>query len=243
MRPQIKEWRDMVAKKYNIREILFFGDFSSTAGMKYEIPRVREITNMVIETQNTSPHYKKDFTDFIMLDYIYQRAMSADDIDTFIIFTGDGHFSSVVRFLVNVCKKEVGIYAVRDSLSTLLKGSASWCVELPDEATLQHRDRSMVIQYFEALAAGGKKTIPTMTSTVDAVSAQYMQERSDIETALADLLRLGYIYQETRYVGRGRRIRGLKADFSKMRRDNFVPVSADELPKSKKQQNKQRGNQ
>ena len=112
-RPEIKKWKNELDKKYNISDMFFFGDFSNP-GMRYEISKIREVSNNVIETQNTSQHYKKDFTDFIMLDSIYQRAMFAKDIDTFIIFTGDGHFTSVVKFLTNTCKKEVIVYAVRD---------------------------------------------------------------------------------------------------------------------------------
>ena len=114
-RPEIKAWKNALDQKYNIVDMFFFGDFSNS-GMRYDIQKIREVTNNVIETQNTSQHYKKDFTDFIMLDYIYQRAMSSKNIDTFIIFTGDGHFTSVVKFLTNVCKKEVVVYAVRDRL-------------------------------------------------------------------------------------------------------------------------------
>ena len=69
LRPRVRQWCDELAKNYTLKEILFFGDFSNT-GMRYEIPRIREVTNMVIETQNTSAYYKKDFTDFIMIDYI-----------------------------------------------------------------------------------------------------------------------------------------------------------------------------
>ena len=40
----------------------------------------------------------KDYTDFIILDNIYQKALSSSDVNLFIIFSGDGHFSSVVAF-------------------------------------------------------------------------------------------------------------------------------------------------
>ena len=61
--------------------------------------KIRGYTNDIVETKNGGGYFKKDFTDFIMLDRIYQTAYTKKDIDTYIIFTGDGHFSSAVLFL------------------------------------------------------------------------------------------------------------------------------------------------
>ena len=90
VKPDVKAWADELRSKYDIEEIAIFADFSNP-GLRGELEKIRNVTNMVIDTKNQSEHYKKDFTDFIMLDYIYQRAMTKKDIDTFIIFTGDGH--------------------------------------------------------------------------------------------------------------------------------------------------------
>lgn len=70
-------------------------------------------------------YFKKDFTDFIMLDKIYQTAYSDKDIDTYIIFTGDSHFTSVVLFLKNVCRKKVVVYGVKNAFSGQLMTAAS----------------------------------------------------------------------------------------------------------------------
>ena len=92
---------------------MFFGDFSKNQSLREEMTKIRGFTNNIIETGNGTNRVTKDFTDFIMLDHIYQAAMSdRDDIDVFVIFTGDGHFTSVASFLKNKCKKEVEIYAV-----------------------------------------------------------------------------------------------------------------------------------
>ena len=84
-----------------------------------------------------------------MLDSIYQRAMFAKDIDTFIIFTGDGHFTSVVKFLTNTCKKEVIVYAVRDCLSGMLKSAASKYIEIPTSEEIENMRISMVVNYLK----------------------------------------------------------------------------------------------
>ena len=107
VKPDLKGWKAELMAKYEVDEIAVFGDFSNV-GLRGELDKIRDITQMVFDTKNSSEHYKKDFTDFIMLDYIYQKAMTRKDIDTFIIFTGDGHFSSVVRFIINQCHKNVG---------------------------------------------------------------------------------------------------------------------------------------
>ena len=96
-RPDIKSWRNELAKTYELQEIIFFADFSNPT-IRLEIPRIREVSNYIIETQNTSSSHKKDFTDFIMLDHIYQKALTTNQIDTFIILSGDGHFSSAASF-------------------------------------------------------------------------------------------------------------------------------------------------
>ncbi len=130
-RPDIRAWRAEISKDYNVKDILFFGDFSNQS-LRSDIPRIREVSSSIIETQNASAFHKKDHTDFIMLDHIYQRVMTyGDDTDVFIIFSGDGHFSSVASFLVKTAvRKKVVVYGVRDCLSTQLANTASVAFEM-----------------------------------------------------------------------------------------------------------------
>ncbi|MGI6742627.1 MAG: NYN domain-containing protein [Eubacteriales bacterium] len=138
IRPDIKGWRDELAQKYDLSEIIIFADFSNPS-LRAEISRIREVTNIIIETQNSSPTYAKDFTDFIMLDHIYQKTVSSPDIDVYIIFTGDGHFSSAVSFIMNRLNKPVVIYGVRNSLSNQLRNTASEVYEIPAVAPAVRR--------------------------------------------------------------------------------------------------------
>ena len=140
-RPDIRAWRDELARRYELQEIIFFADFSNPS-IRLEIPRIREVSNYIIETQNTSSAHKKDFTDFILLDHVYQKAINSPEIDVFILFSGDGHFSSVTNYLITQLGKEVGIFAIRGGLSTQLKNTASWVELLPkneDPMALLHR--------------------------------------------------------------------------------------------------------
>lgn len=128
-KPDIRKWRTSLAEKFDVGDIIFFGDFSNPS-LRADIPRIREITSYIIETQNASAHFEKDFTDFIMLDHIYQKAVTDEAIDVFIIFSGDGHFSSVASFITNRVGKQVGVYAVKGALSTQLRNSANWAEEV-----------------------------------------------------------------------------------------------------------------
>ena len=98
LKPDIEKFCNDLNEKYNVSSLTFFGDFSS-APLNSEMHKIRGFTNKIVETNNGGGHFKKDFTDFIMLDHIYQSAYTDKDIDTYIIFTGDGHFSSSVLFL------------------------------------------------------------------------------------------------------------------------------------------------
>lgn len=221
MKPQIRSWRDEIAKNYVIRDIFFFGDFSNQ-GMKYEIPLIREVTNNVIETQNTSPFYKKDFTDFIMLDYIYQHAMKKDSPRTFIIFTGDGHFTSVVKFLVNVCKKNVIVYAVKDSLSGMLKSAASTCIELPSEDEVKRHYYSLIAGFIEEKKdVYGRVIYPTFVPVVSKVCEKYRLDNDVVKTMLEEMISLGYVTQQYKRLYNGKHVKYLHLENDKLKNDGI----------------------
>lgn len=225
MRPRLKEWRDDLAKDFDIREILFFGDFSNP-GMKHEIPRIRTITNLIIETQNTSPHHKKDFTDFIMLDYIYQEAISSPDVDTFIIFTGDGHFSSVVKFLCDKCKKQVIIYAVKEGLSGMLRSVASECYELPSEEDIRNTYYSMINDRIKEITlpdpVTGKRKYALFNNVSKEVADIYKMPLEDVRGIMEEMTEKGYLKSEYRYVSYNRRLKTVVIDEKAIENDGIT---------------------
>lgn len=200
IKPDLRAWRAMLSEKYDIAGIYFFGNFSNPA-LRAEISRIREISNLIIETQNSNAHYKKDFTDFIMLDHIYQSAIDSDKIDAFVIFTGDGHFSSVVSYLVTKCRKEVGIYAVRDALSSQLKNSASYYVTVPTPEEHSLHIKRLIIKAIDAVYADNPKPRPTFVATVEAVSKNYSIDRDLVNNALSSLMEDGTVFQRRIRVG------------------------------------------
>ena len=120
LRPDTAAWRAELEKQFDIEDIMIFADFSSP-GIGEELAKLRNITNTIIETGTATQYRKKDMTDFVMLDYIYQNVTSRNDVGTYIIFTGDGHFQSVVKYLVHHALDAIivapeGLPAQRDAL-------------------------------------------------------------------------------------------------------------------------------
>ena len=199
-RPDVKAFRDELSDRYDIQDIAFFGDFSNPS-LRAEIFNIRAVSNTIIETQNVSANFEKDFTDFIMLDHIYQSAMKAESqgVDAYVIFTGDGHFSSAVSFLVTKCRKEVGVYAVKDACSAQLSRSATYTRLIPDEGAEEadHNDcAKLILKNLKALQEKHKnKMRATFWQTVEIVSKVYKKNKEDVAKSLRALIAKGYIYQ------------------------------------------------
>lgn len=221
VKPDVKVWADELRSKYDIEEIAIFADFSNP-GLRGELEKIRNVTNMVIDTKNQSEHYKKDFTDFIMLDYIYQRAMTKKDIDTFIIFTGDGHFTSVVRFIINQCRRKVGIYGVTGATSSQLKASASWCCELPSDSEIYKTYYKLIVDNFNYLTVHRefiKNGSPEKIT--ERVSRQNKIDRRSVKSALEQMIRDGYVYKTTVPDEKGKKVSILKPNWELLRRDGL----------------------
>lgn len=119
----IDGWFKDVKKMGKINEAHFFGSFRNSL-MEKDQSKIRTITSDIIDTSNVNND--KDYTDFIILDRIYQCMIRNSSIKQYVIFSGDGHFSRVSAFLKNFYDKIVGIYAVEGTLSEQLYQSSSW---------------------------------------------------------------------------------------------------------------------
>ncbi len=225
LRPNIQSWFTDLKKECNIVEVIFFADFSKFREKEKEIKRIRTFTNKIIDTYNPDLHYKKDYTDFIILDNIYQKALSNQDIKMFIIFSGDGHFSSVGAFLRNFCNKEVGIYGVKNCISRNLINSADWVCEVP-------MAEEMAAPYYNMIFTNLKKCEsedglkPTFMRTVEVVSANYNVPTAQVRDALSDLIKQGYIIQVQERTKRNEPIRVLHADWQKISADGIWNANA-----------------
>ena len=248
-RPDMKAWFAEVSKTYDVRDVYVFADFSNQS-LRAEIPKIREITSSIIETQNASAFVTKDFTDFIMLDHIYQKALSEKEIKAFIIFSGDGHFSSVASFLRNRCGKTVGIYGVRGALSSQLRNTATWCVEIPAaEKAVDENQKyyDMIFGNLKYLAEnnrGERKMYPTFRGTVDAVSAYYSANRDDVMNAMRYLVERDYIVQSEEKIDAHHTVKVIKVNWDLAIREGiYTPPEKDAekqaVSDSKKSEKKQ----
>lgn len=220
MKPDLKSWVGTITKMADVKEILFFADFSNPS-IASDIPRIRGFSNRIIETRNVNPHSEKDFTDFIMLDHIYQLAHEKDDTEMFIIFTGDAHFNSVVAFLKTFCKKQVVVFGVKGAFSNQLKLSASSWVELPAEDEMNKVYYDMILKNFRYLESHGKPGGKiTFNKTVETVAACNRVNRDYVAQALSELVNKGYIMTKTEFI-KGIKVVSMKADFARLQKDGL----------------------
>lgn len=219
-KPSIHVWLHEVQKKCDLKEVIFFANFSKFRDKETEIKRIRTITNSIIDTYNPDAHYKKDFTDFIILDNIYQKALSRDDINTFVIFTGDGHFSSVCAFLKNFCHKEVGIYGVSGAISSTLAKNASWVREIPLDSEINASYYNMIFTYLKNMEVQ-HEMYPTFRKTVETVSEINRVDYETIKQLLSQLISDGYICQKTKNIRRHEQIRILEPNWSLIHKDRL----------------------
>jgi len=224
-KPDIKAWFNDISTKYDVTDIVFFADFSNTA-LRLEIPKIREVSSTIIETQNASVHHKKDFTDFIMLDHIYQKAVEDHHIDTFIIFSGDGHFSSAVSFLVTRRKKEVIVYGVKDAMSTQLKNCATHSFELPGRDEELYSCFNAILTSLKPLteknsSRKGKRSYPTFWATIEAVSRKNKIEKGYVARAMRNLMDGGYIFQKKVKINAVKTIKTLNVNWEAAKKDGI----------------------
>ena len=219
-KPDIESFVNELDSLYDVTEITFFGNFSSTS-LKSEMHRIRGFTNKIVETDSGSEFYKKDYTDFIILDHIYQSAYEDKDIDTYVIFTGDGHFTSAVLFLKNVCRKNVVIYGVKGALSGQLKQAATCVYDLPDENRKYLEYYRMIITSLYALEHENKNAYPTFIKTVKAVAEKHGVDENETREALQKLVDDGYITQYVKKL-QNKPVKLLKTDYKRAKKDGLL---------------------
>lgn len=212
-------WRKELEEAYALEDIMVFADFSYN-GINAEISKLRAITNTIIETQQTNGRHKKDMTDFIMLDYIYQTSALHPEIGTYILFTGDGHFQSVAKYLTQRLKKQVIIYGVKGAISSQLKAIATEVHELPGTAEQTKALYGMIVSNM-AYVSENDDIIPTFRGTVSAVSRRYQQPEDLVTAALQEMLDQGLLYQKERRVDFNRKVRIIAANWEALEKNGL----------------------
>lgn len=209
--PDPIKWRKELEQKYNLRKIYIFGDFSNK-GISAGLDKLHAISNTVISTQQPSGRHKKDMTDFIMLDYIYQVSAEEQDIGTYIIFTGDGHFQSVTKYLIQKLNKKVIVYGVTNATSNRLKDVATEVFEIPAaEEVIQSRYQMIVDNL--AYVSDHDDIIPSFKGTVAAVARRNDVPEDEIAIALQEMLEKGLLSRTDRRVEFNRTVKVLTANW------------------------------
>lgn len=196
IQPNIKGWFEELNRNYNLLEVNFFADFSHKS-LSDEIGRIRLFSNKIIDTRSPNG-VQKDFTDFIILDNMYQKALSSEDIGVFILFSGDGHFSSVTSFLKNFYHKEVVIYGVKGSFSKQLQETATVAYTLPTEQDL---NGSFYHYIFDYLKSSPKPTYNEAVSEVQKKTKNGATKQK-VVAAMKSLMEDDIISERTVTVGR-----------------------------------------
>jgi hypothetical protein len=219
-------WFKNLKTKGMIDDIYIFGDFENNKMIAQDRLKLRTITSNIIDCANFES--KKDYTDFIILDRIYQTVIRNDLTEQYIIFSGDGHFSNVAAFLKNFKDKIVGIYAVSGTLSQQLKNSADW-VELisPIEAQIEEPDNFLQNDnmddkddsYYQNLIIGyirdnesSPTFVPTFTNTVSNVSTTGNVSRDLVSNLLKQMIEDNVVSQRLQKTYCGKVLKGLSVN-------------------------------
>lgn len=196
--PDLKSWAAEIRSKYDVKDILFFANFANPA-FKSEIPRLREVTSTIIETQiRDDAHPMKDMSDVVMIDAIYRQLEDRHSPKVFILFTGDGHFQPVVRHLAQDRGKKVVLYGVKNSTSRLLKDAATECHEVPDSEAQVELCYRLITEEFDRLFQRYGEIITSFSSLTQRISEENNIPRQTVEIALHDMMDRGWVTKKRR---------------------------------------------
>jgi uncharacterized LabA/DUF88 family protein len=188
--PMLDALIDEIKTDGRIFKIYVFGDFTKP-NLSQERNRVRTVTSNIIDCGNESALVKKDFTDFIMLDHIYQELIQNPSVEQFIFFTGDGHFSSAATFLRNFMDKTVGVYGIIGSLSRQLRDCSSWTKEATAIDGDEQEYQTNLLKNLKS--AESKGVTPTFMKTVEFTVRNYGGDQYRYEQVLRKLIDDSYI--------------------------------------------------
>lgn len=181
-----------------VTKICVFGDFSNPP-LSQERNSIRTITSNIIDCANQSTKAKKNYTDFIMLDHIYQELIQNPSVEQFIFFTGDGHFSSAATFLRNFMDKTIGVYGIANSISRQLKDCSSWTKEV---FIIEDDERNYQINLLKNLKTATERGLyPTFIKTIEITQYQFSGDYYRYQQVLQDLVDDGYVSRELITVG------------------------------------------
>jgi uncharacterized LabA/DUF88 family protein len=222
--PDLFPMIDDVKKHGKVLKVKVFGDFTKPE-LNQERNRIRTVTSDITDCSNESTVNKKDFTDFIMLDQMYQEIIQNPVVKQFVLFTGDGHFSSIATFMKTFMDKIVGVYGVPGTLSHQLRECSSWTklMNVIDEEDAVYQ--ANLLRNFRIIESRGM--MPTFMKTVENVQRIYGGSANKYELILREMISDGYVRRELRALSPERQFQMLIPDWEKIEAELFPALPAD----------------
>lgn len=218
MKPNVKEWLKELKTDFKVKDLFIFGDFSEP-NMEQDMSRLKKITSGIVHTASEKNGVDKDFTDVIMLDYIYRYAAKKKSPKVYIIFTGDAHFLKVAEYLKELGKKVI-IYGVKFAFSNTLKSVATSYVEMPRQSQEKDYYNDLIFVSLNRLRKK-PKTLITYWKTVNSVADYNKVPKERIRHALDNLVRQKYITEGEQIGYNGKVLDVLVVDWDKVKRDGI----------------------
>ena len=191
--PDLGPMIDDVKKHARVQRIKVFGDFTKPE-IDQERNRIRTVTSDIIDCGNEAGRLRKDFTDFILLDHVYQEVIQNPAVQQYVLFTGDGHFSSVATFLKTFMDKSVCVYGVPGTLSHQLQNCCSWSkliLVVDDEDAVYQAN---LVRNFRSIEQKG--LVPTFLRTAEHAARIYGGNVNRYELILSEMIADGYVTRQ-----------------------------------------------
>lgn len=139
----------------------------------------------------------------------------------FILFSGDGHFSSVTSFLKNFYHKEVVIYGIKDSFSKSLQETANRSIILPTEQDIHGSFYQLIFDYLK------ESPKPTFNDAVESVVKKSRgASKQQITASLKKLMENDYISERTLNIrsinGNTKKQLNLFVDWDKVQKSGII---------------------
>lgn len=219
MKPNVNEWIKELKTDFKLKDLYFFGDFSEH-NIEQDMNRLKKISSgKVIHTASEKNGVDKDFTDVIMLDYIYRSAAKKKSPEVYILFTGDAHFLKVAEYLKEIGKKVI-IYGVKFAFSNNLKSVSTSYVEMPRQSQEKDHYNDLIFISLNRLRSK-PKTIVTYWKTINSVAEYNNVPKERVRHALDNLLRQKYITEREQVGYNGKSLDVLYVDWDKVKRDGI----------------------
>ncbi|MBQ3868228.1 MAG: NYN domain-containing protein [Clostridia bacterium] len=184
--PAIDAFQEWQKSQNAPKKVYYFGNFMNPL-LEKEKEAIEAEGAEIVDTRDPY-NYRSDRTDFVMLDYIYRCLIEEKDVDTFILFTADNRFVSVLSYLRQAGKKVI-LCGVRGCLGAKLKAEADEVHEVPEEEAERNRYYDMIIDNFRYIYRHKERGIyPTFLSTVTTVARLNEVPEDDIRQALQELI-------------------------------------------------------